>query len=160
MSSSRLIASGLTGAIAASVAVVAHYEGKRNEPYNDVIGVRTVCYGDTHGVEERRYSDAECRELLVQQLAEHDAGLMKCIRVPVADNVHAAFLSWAYNVGVGNACGSTAIRRLNAGDVPGACAELSKWTKAAGKELPGLVRRRADERAMCEGRPLSLGAQG
>jgi hypothetical protein len=33
----------------------------------------------------------------------------------------------------------------------GACAELSRWTYAGGKQLPGLVRRRAAERQLCEG---------
>jgi GH24 family phage-related lysozyme (muramidase) len=41
-------------------------------------------------------------------------------------------------------------RKANAGDMPGACAELSRWTRAGGNELPGLVKRRAAERELCE----------
>ncbi|HHG5564729.1 TPA: glycoside hydrolase family protein [Pseudomonas aeruginosa] len=42
------------------------------------------------------------------------------------------------------------MRKLNAGDVRGACAELSRWVYAGGKKLGGLVRRRAAERELCE----------
>ncbi|WP_405045477.1 glycoside hydrolase family protein [Pseudomonas aeruginosa] len=45
---------------------------------------------------------------------------------------------------------STLLRKLNAGDVRGACAELSRWVYAGGKKLGGLVRRRAAERELCE----------
>ena len=62
----------------------------------------------------------------------------------------AAFLSFAFNVGNGAFCGSTLTRKANAGDMPGACAELSRWTYAGGKQMPGLVIRRAAERQLCE----------
>jgi lysozyme len=38
-----------------------------------------------------------------------------------------------------------------ANDWPGACAELSRWDKAAGRQMRGLALRRADERKLCEG---------
>ena len=41
-------------------------------------------------------------------------------------------------------------RKTNAGDLAGACAELSRWTYAGGRQLPGLIKRRAAEREMCE----------
>ena len=52
------------------------------------------------------------------------------------------------NVGVTNACGSTLMKKLNAGQP--FCAELSKWVYAKNIKLPGLVSRRAAERHMCE----------
>jgi lysozyme len=54
------------------------------------------------------------------------------------------------NVGSDAACKSTLMRKLNMGDLAGACSELSRWTMAGGKVYPGLVRRRAAERALCE----------
>jgi lysozyme len=83
-------------------------------------------------------------------LLKHSKAL-ECINHPLTDGQKAAFLSFAFNVGNGNFCGSTLVRKANAGDMRGACAELSRWVYAGGKELPGLVRRRAAERAMCEG---------
>lgn len=160
MTPAQRIAAGLAVSTALAVPVVMHFEGKRLDPYLDSVSVLTVCYGDTYSVEQRRHTDAECAARLVHQLAEHDARLMACVTVPIPDNVHAALLSWAYNVGTDAACKSGALRKLNAGDTAGACVELSRWTKAGGKELAGLVRRRGVERALCEGRPVILGAIG
>jgi GH24 family phage-related lysozyme (muramidase) len=43
------------------------------------------------------------------------------------------------------------LRKLNAGDYAGAAAEFPKWCHAGREVLPGLVTRRARERAMFEG---------
>ena len=50
-------------AAAGLIAVVAQWEGKRNEPYQDIVGVWTVCYGETNTA-MRRYSDGECKDML------------------------------------------------------------------------------------------------
>ena len=134
--------------------------GLENDPYKDIVGVTTVCYGETKNVEQRRYSDEECAQMLVARLGEFNAEIGRCINRPVPDNVRAAVLSWAYNVGSDAACKSTLMRRLNAGDFAGACAELSRWTMAGGKVVKGLANRRAHERALCEGTLPSLGVVG
>jgi GH24 family phage-related lysozyme (muramidase) len=59
-----------------------------------------------------------------------------------------AMVSFAYNLGIGNLASSTLLRKHKAGDYKGAAAEFGKWTKAAGKVLPGLVKRRAAEAAL------------
>ena len=59
-----------------------------------------------------------------------------------------AMVSFAYNVGLGNLKSSTLLRKHKAGDYKGAAAEFAKWNKAAGKVLPGLVRRRQAEAAL------------
>jgi lysozyme len=74
------------------------------------------------------------------------------VTVPLFQYEFAAFVSLAYNIGVGAFCGSTLVKKLNAEDYAGACAEISKWNKFKGKPLLGLTRRRAEERAICEGR--------
>jgi lysozyme len=43
---------------------------------------------------------------------------------------------------------STLIRKLNSGNYAGAANEFSKWTHVNGKVDPGLVSRRARERAL------------
>ena len=45
--------------------------------------------------------------------------------------------------------------RYNRGDIEGAADAFLMWTKAAGRVLPGLVKRRQDERAMFLAHPLS-----
>ena len=143
----------MIGAAAAALAVstVAYYEGKVNRTYVDPVGVLTSCYGHT-GPELRKgqtFTDEQCLAQLQEDLVKHTAAL-KCIKQPMSDGQKAAFLSFAFNVGNGAFCGSTLVRKANVGDMPGACSELSKWVYAGGKQLPGLVKRRAAERAMCE----------
>lgn len=69
----------------------------------------------------------------------------------------AAAISFAYNVGAGAYCGSTTAKRFNAGEWKGACRAMNEsdsgkqqWVTAGGRVLPGLVERRAEERALCE----------
>jgi GH24 family phage-related lysozyme (muramidase) len=144
-------------ALAAAIAVPA--EGLRQWAYYDPPGILTVCYGSTTNVEKgRKYSLEECRARLDADMAAAVDAVERCQPgLPV--NVAAAFADAVYNMGPTIACDtrtSTAARLLRAGDIPGACAQLSRWNKArvAGVlvELPGLTKRRGAERALCEGR--------
>lgn len=151
----RLVAgAGLSAAvIAITGALVMPAEGLRLTGYRDPIGIVTDCWGHTKTAQLGKTNTVdECRRKLIEDFAEHEVGLQQCVRVPMSDHVHAAVLSWTFNIGVAKACASTLVRKLNAGDVAGACAELSRWTLAGGKELPGLITRRAKERAVCEGK--------
>lgn len=146
----RAVAAVLAAGALATPLVV-KWEGWENRPYKDVVGVSTACAGATRGVTPGKvYSDRECMDLLARDVVEHGMQIDRCITVPVPVESRAAFTSFAYNVGTGAFCKSTLVRKLNAGDLRGACAELSKWTKAGGRVLPGLVKRRAEERAYCE----------
>jgi lysozyme len=62
-----------------------------------------------------------------------------------------ALVDFTYNLGPAALQGSTLLRKLNAGDYAGAAAEFPKWCHAGRAVLPGLVTRRARERAMFEG---------
>jgi len=53
-----------------------------------------------------------------------------------------------YNIGPAVVCGSTLQRKANAGEP--FCDELLRWDRADGKVLPGLVKRRQDEAALCK----------
>jgi len=127
----------------AAGALVMPWEGLENDPYKDIVGVTTVCYGETKGVQQRRYSDEECAQMLISRLGQFDAEIGRCITAEVPVHVRAAVLSWAYNVGSSAACGSTLVRKLNSGDTAGACAELGRWVMAGAKRVQGLVNRRA-----------------
>lgn len=137
------------GWAAIAVACVAGFEGLRTVAYRDPVGIPTLCFGSTTGVKmgDRKTVD-ECKALLVEELETFARGVDACVSVPMSDSRKAAMVSFAYNVGTGAFCKSTLVRRLNAGD-PGACDELRKWTKAKGITLPGLVRRREEERRLC-----------
>jgi lysozyme len=59
-----------------------------------------------------------------------------------------ALVSFAYNAGLGNLQRSQIRMKANRDDIEGAADAFMQWTKAGGKELPGLVKRRRDERAL------------
>lgn len=139
------------GAAAMAVPLVQHYEGTVFSTYRDPVGIITACTGHT-GPELKMgqtYTREQCEDMLYKDLAKH-ADALNCVRTPLTDGQRAAFLSFAFNVGDDAFCRSTLVRKANAGDINGACAELSRWTYASGKQLPGLVRRRAAERQLCE----------
>lgn len=62
-------------------------------------------------------------------------------------NQYGALISWAFNMGCGNAQSSTLVGRLNNGEDPNTVIsqELPHWVYASGQRLPGLVRRRDAE---------------
>jgi lysozyme len=152
----RTLVGGIAaGVLALAVPLVSYYEGTVKKGYVDPVGIVTACVGHTKTAElGKTYTEEECDSLLASDLFEHDSDIKECIHVPLKEHEHAAFLSFAFNVGSSAFCNSTLNRKLNNGDFAGACAELSRWTYAGGRQLPGLVKRRAAERAMCEGKNL------
>jgi len=95
----RLVMMIGTGAAALLTPFVAGWEGKRNDPYFDIVNVQTVCYGETR-VPMRRYSDAECRDMLANGLADFAGPVLK--RNPELrgrDPQLAAAVSLSYNIG-------------------------------------------------------------
>lgn len=142
------------GASAGVLVGIALHEGFRDRAYDDGVGVQTIGFGTTAGV---RPGDRITVERALIRLAEDvsatERGLQACMAgVALHQHEWDALVSWTYNVGVGAACRSTLVKKAKAGDYAAMCAELSRWTMAGGRELAGLVRRRAEERARCEGR--------
>lgn len=150
----RVVALVSAAVLALTVGVLAKFEGDYSTPYRDPIGVLTVCRGHTGPdvIKGKRYSPAECDELERQDIAEANATVKRCIPRAMPAHVEAALTSGVFNIGPKLVCGSTLQRKALAGDWAGACAELSRWDKAGGRVLRGLTKRRAHERAMCEGR--------
>ncbi|MBR9840249.1 MAG: lysozyme [Rhodobacteraceae bacterium] len=139
----------------AAVPLVSKWEGLELAAYRDPVGIWTICYGETKGVAPGMVkTEAECSAMLGRRLLEFRSGLhgyltadTKSRRLPYTRD--AAYGSFAYNVGVAGAGKSTAVKRLNAGDIAGGCEALTWWNKAGGRVLRGLVARRAEERDMC-----------
>ena len=136
--------------LAICVGCVASFEGLRTVAYMDPVGIPTVCFGETDGVRlGDKYTVEECRAMLGGRVAEFGAAVDRCVKVELPPARKAALVSFAYNVGVSAFCGSTLVRKLNSGDVYGACNELPRWDKAGGIRWPGLVKRREQERQLC-----------
>ena len=138
------------GWIALAVAAVGAYEGLRTEAYEDIVGVPTICYGETRDVHLGQHaSKAQCDEQLSARLVEFNDGVNACVKVPLPDTRRASFVSLAYNIGTASFCKSSVVRLINAGDVAGACASMLLYNRAGGKVIPGLTKRRAKERELC-----------
>jgi GH24 family phage-related lysozyme (muramidase) len=58
-------------------------------------------------------------------------------------------VSLAYNVGVAATSKSTAVRRLNAGNIRDGCEAIGWYNRAGGRVVRGLVNRRADDTKLC-----------
>lgn len=148
------IATGAGSVVLLAAGLISYFEGYVPRGYADPVGIPTACYGHT-GPEVRigqKYTKEQCDALLTDDIRIAQAQVKRCIRVPLKAHEEAALVSFTFNVGGKALCGSTLARRVNVGELPAACSELSKWVYSRGIKFPGLVKRRIAERAMCEGR--------
>jgi len=93
------------------------------------------------------WTQAQCDARLATDLARHAGEVSKAIgEAPTTQAQFDALVSFHYNTGaIGHA---TLTRKHRAGDHAGATREFSRWTRAGGRVLAGLVRRRAAEAAL------------
>ena len=144
------IASAVTLAIA--IPFIAQWEGLRTETYRDVVGIPTVCYGETgpHITMGMQFSRAECRRMLDQRLLRYARQLDRCVATPLTPYQGAAILELGYNVGTTAVCRSTLARMIREGQPASAwCPQLRRWVFAQGRKYRGLVNRREDSLLMC-----------
>ncbi|MDY3116001.1 MAG: lysozyme [Sutterella sp.] len=124
-------------------------EGLRLKAYKCPADVYTIGYGHTaHVTEGMTITEGEADKLLIEDLLRFKASMIPLIKVPVTLGQFVALMSFTYNVGIGNFKQSTLLRKLNEGDDHDASFEFSRWIKANGHILGGLVKRRTAERAM------------
>ncbi|ECD7174582.1 lysozyme [Salmonella enterica subsp. enterica serovar Mbandaka] len=126
-------------------------EGVRYKPYRDVVGIWTVCYGHTGNdiMIGKTYTESQCKALLNKDLNTVARQINPYIKVPIPETTRGALYSFVYNVGTGNFRTSTLLRKINQGDIKGACDQLRRWTYAGGKQWKGLMTRREIEREVC-----------
>lgn len=134
------------------IALIKSFEGLRLKSYPDP-GTGgdpwTIGYGSTGpNVKPGMTITADQAEkLLLDDLVRFEQGV--ALQCPAAtDNQFAALVAFAFNVGLGNLQTSTLRKLHNAGDYAEAAGQFGRWTKANGKTLPGLVKRRAAEAAL------------
>lgn len=149
----RTVLAGIALSASALVALVG-YEGYTDHAVIPMSGdVPTIGFGTTAGVRMGDRTDpVAALGRALTDVQQFEGALRQCVRVPLAQHEYDAFVLLAYNIGPQAFCGSTLVKRLNAGDYAGACAEISRWDKFHGKPLRGLTVRRAKERALCEGK--------
>lgn len=138
---------------AALVSAVSLWEGTKLKPYEDVVGVLTVCTGHTGKdvVKGSIYTPAQCESLLQKDLKVYREAVYKCVNVPISGGEFDAYTMFTYNVGSTAFCGSSLLKKLNQGKHTEACNGLPAWSYAGGKYVQGLNNRRKFEQNMCLG---------
>lgn len=148
-------------AAAALLTAVPKFEGVVLVARPDPVGVVTACFGETGDVKlGERFTFAQCVAKLEPRLAGFAAAVDRC--TPVAGMTvgqRKAVVDFAYNEGDGTYCHSSIAANFRAGNIAAACRSFNEspsgkpqYVTAGGEQLPGLVKRRAKERAWCEGK--------
>jgi len=150
----KAVGGSIAAVLALTAALVAPYEGFYPKTYKDMVGVPTVCFGETEKEavalgRVRPYTRKECEDMLAGSLKKYYEGMMACVKKPMTINMQVAFTSATYNFGIGGFCKSSMARLVNAGKPKEACDALVMWNKAGGRVVRGLTIRRAGERARC-----------
>ena len=96
------------------------------------------------------WTEAQAQDCLDKHLLHFCMGALKLSPILLKQPARrlAAILSFCYNCGLGNYRISTLKKRVDAQDWAGACEEIVKWNKAAGRVMKGLTRRREAEAAL------------
>lgn len=142
---------GAAAAVALAIGIIAPWEGLRTTAYQDIVGVWTVCYGETKGVQRGdTHTPEECKTMLAREVASYEANLRaRCLDYPMPDAVRAAVVSLAYNIGVQGVCSGSIARLAAANDLRGICNILPRYNRAGGKVVRGLANRRLAEQKIC-----------
>ncbi len=135
------------------------------DPYLDPVNIWTIGWGHAiryggrflkgeadraqmHALYPEGITLAQAEALLHADLIDTGRDVSTMLAVEVSDNEFGALTSFAFNLGTGNLRSSTLLKKLNAGDRAGAADQFTRWVYADGRMLPGLVKRRAAERAL------------
>ena len=138
-------------AVAIAIVFIAPWEGIELRAYRDIVGVPTICYGETRGVQMGDAATlAQCDKQLAKAVADFEKAGRDCLPAQLPDKTRAAFLSFSYNLGPRILCTSPTMSKLiKVRDIAGACKAMTLFNRAGGKVVRGLTRRREAEKALC-----------
>ena len=146
------------------VALIKRFEGLRLQAYQDSVGIWTIGYGTTriNGSPVQPgmiITEVQAEKYLSEDLKEFVPLVQRNTRALITQSMFDALCSFTYNLGGGNLSKSTLLKDLNSSKYLDAATGFMLWTKAGGKELLGLVRRRSAEKDLflAEGIPNESG---
>lgn len=153
MRTSHKVAGGSAAVIAAAITFTPGWEGMDLTAKRDMIGTGhpvTYCIGATavDGAVKvgQKFTPAQCNDLLAKSLPKYLAPLQKCVKREIPVKSMAALLDAAYNAGSGAVCSSPMVKKINAGDLHGACEAFAGWyVRSDGVVRRGLVARRGGD---------------
>ena len=146
--------------------MIKHHEGVRYKPYRCpaklwTVGVGHVLYPvqgrlpldqrDSFPLESndsRTFSSDEVNGTLSADLQRFEIGVARLFPMVLTTGQNDALVSFSFNLGLGGVQRSTLRAKVLRGEIEEAADEFLKFTRGGGKILPGLVKRRNDERAL------------
>ena len=142
-----------------AVNLIKQFEGFYSKAYLCPAGKWTIGWGHTRNVKPEDVCSKELAEIYLKEDLQEAARVVDYyVKVPLNQNQYDALTSFCFNVRPELFRTSTLLKKLNAGDYQGAADQFSRWlyggdqngdkkiTKA--DALPGLIKRRAAERAL------------
>lgn len=126
----------------AGLQLIESFEGLRLNSYQDSVGVWTIGYGHTEGVQPgQTITQQQAQAFLQQDLGVAESAVNK-LGLTLTDNQFAALVSFTFNLGAGN------LNKLMSQGLAAAPDRILLFDHAGGRVLPGLTRRRQAERAL------------
>ena len=130
------------------------HEGEVLEVYADPVGLPTAGVGHLLTPDELKtlkVGDPITPEKSLEWLKSDIQKAVDCvnaIKFPLTRSQAAALVSLVFNIGTGAFNRSSIKRLIEQGKLAQASQEFKRWSKAKGKTLPGLVKRREAERQL------------
>ena len=131
------------------IELIKSHEGLRLNAYKCPAGVWTIGYGHTSGVAPgMKIIEANAENLLKEDLLRFEIAVNRLVEVPLNQHQFDALVSFCFNVGIGAFENSTLLILLNKGRYEEAAYQFPRWVHGGGQKLPGLIRRRKEERGL------------
>jgi lysozyme len=138
----------------AGIALIKHFESLQLTAYLDPVGIWTIGYGHTEGVQPgTTITVAQANRFLSADLTPAEMAVQSGIcDAPTTSDQFSAMVSLCFNIGAGNFAESTVLREHVAGHHEAAANAFLLWNKGtvdgALVVLPGLTLRREAERRL------------
>lgn len=133
-------------------AIIRKFEGLKLQAYLCPANVWTIGYGSTFYENGSKVEPGDkitierADRLLFEMVKRFELGVKGVVKSNINENQLGALTSFAFNVGVSALQKSTLLKKVNVNpNDPTIRNEFMRWTKAGGKVLNGLVRRREAE---------------
>ncbi|MGF1542867.1 MAG: lysozyme [Pleurocapsa sp.] len=131
--------------------LIKRWEGFRSRAYLCPAGVPTIGYGHTKRVKMGdTITHQKAEELLFEDVAIFANAVNRLVSVPLSQNQFDALTSFTYNLGIGAFGKSSLLLALNKKQYTVAASWFSRYVYAGKTRLPGLVRRREEEKRLFE----------
>jgi len=133
--------------------LIKEFEGLRLNPYLDSANIATIGYGNTYydngapvQITDSPITEKRATKLLKVITKDFESGVNELVTRCINQNQFDALVSFAYNVGLKALENSTLLKKVNANPCDRTIDyEFSRWNKAGGKVLNGLIKRREKE---------------